>query len=310
LFVLALLYQWDSPHHFLYGWGWLAWPLAVAVQVWILCVMDEHEESQAAGWHVGSLLLLTAWLASEVQWQVGQSIAGAWSLAAAVSVPGLMALLVWKLRLKPQWPVPVHPLSYRGASLVLVLAQLGWLASLSVESPGDPSPFAYLPLLNPFDLAMLFALLIGGLSLLLLRRDEVMQVRGSLESWLPAYHLILGLFVFVITTAALVRGVHHLFGVSWHFETLTASDTVQTVLSIYWGLLGFFGMLLGTRRAWRGLWLAGAGFMALVVIKLFTVDLGNSGTIERIVSFIGVGVLLLVIGYFAPVPPREDGQAE
>ena len=45
--------------------------------------------------------------------------------------------------------------------------------------------------------------------------------------------------------------------------------------------------------------------MAVVVLKLFAVDLGNTGTVERIVSFIGTGLLLLVVGYFAPAPPRE-----
>jgi len=32
------------------------------------------------------------------------------------------------------------------------------------------------------------------------------------------------------------------------------------------------------------------------------VDLSGSGTVTRIVSFIGVGVLMLVIGYVAPMP--------
>ena len=40
--------------------------------------------------------------------------------------------------------------------------------------------------------------------------------------------------------------------------------------------------------------------MGLVVIKLFLVDLGNSGTIERIISFIGIGVLLLVVEILCP----------
>ena len=43
--------------------------------------------------------------------------------------------------------------------------------------------------------------------------------------------------------------------------------------------------------------------MALVVVKLFFVDLSNVGGIERIVSFMGVGVLMLIIGYVSPVPP-------
>jgi uncharacterized membrane protein len=41
----------------------------------------------------------------------------------------------------------------------------------------------------------------------------------------------------------------------------------------------------------------------MVVGKLFLVDLSNTGTVARIVSFVGVGVMLLVIGYAAPVPP-------
>ena len=47
-----------------------------------------------------------------------------------------------------------------------------------------------------------------------------------------------------------------------------------------------------------------------MLLKLFLNDLGNTGTVARIVSFIGVGVLLMVIGYVAPVPPkalREEG---
>ena len=46
--------------------------------------------------------------------------------------------------------------------------------------------------------------------------------------------------------------------------------------------------------------------MGVVVAKLFLVDLSHVGGIERIVSFIAVGVLMLVIGYFSPVPPRKE----
>lgn len=49
--------------------------------------------------------------------------------------------------------------------------------------------------------------------------------------------------------------------------------------------------------------------MTVVVIKLFLVDLANTGNFARVVSFLGVGVLLLVVGYFAPVPPRSETEA-
>lgn len=44
---------------------------------------------------------------------------------------------------------------------------------------------------------------------------------------------------------------------------------------------------------------------SLMEISLFLVELGNSGGVARVVSFIVVGLLLLVIGYFAPIPPKN-----
>ena len=34
------------------------------------------------------------------------------------------------------------------------------------------------------------------------------------------------------------------------------------------------------------------------------IDLSNAGGAERIIAFIAVGVLMLVVGYFAPLPPK------
>ena len=58
------------------------------------------------------------------------------------------------------------------------------------------------------------------------------------------------------------------------------------------------------RRKLRPFWITGAALMAIVVIKLFLIELSNSGGIARIASFIIVGVLLLLVGWFAPVPPK------
>lgn len=48
--------------------------------------------------------------------------------------------------------------------------------------------------------------------------------------------------------------------------------------------------------------------MGLVVLKLFMLDLAEHGSVERIISFIGAGVLLLVMGYFAPLPPASKSE--
>ena len=45
--------------------------------------------------------------------------------------------------------------------------------------------------------------------------------------------------------------------------------------------------------------------LGVVVAKLFLVELADRGTVSRIVSFMVVGVLMLAVGYFAPIPPRR-----
>ena len=68
-------------------------------------------------------------------------------------------------------------------------------------------------------------------------------------------------------------------------------------------MLALATMLTATRRASRGMWATGAVLLAVTIVKLFVVDLSRVGTIERIVSFVAVGLLTLVIGYFSPLPP-------
>jgi uncharacterized membrane protein len=85
---------------------------------------------------------------------------------------------------------------------------------------------------------------------------------------------------------------------------MLASQLVQASFSILWMLLALGAMVVATRRAIRVVWICGAALMGLVVAKLFVVDLSGIGTLERIVSFVGVGLLMLLIGYLSPVPPR------
>jgi uncharacterized membrane protein len=83
---------------------------------------------------------------------------------------------------------------------------------------------------------------------------------------------------------------------------LYASQFVQVMLSIVWTLSAFFLMHLAARRASKPLWSTGAMLLGVVILKLFVIDLSKVGDGARIVSFIGVGGLMLLIAYLAPLP--------
>ena len=310
LMLFSALVQLASKNHFLRELGWLAWPTAWAMQVFLLKVTDNYEKRLAGVWHFGSLILLTGMLAFEASWWTDQVASSAWAGAVATVVTGIMALMIWRCRERPAWPVPAHAVTYFNASLVLVAIQVISLMLMSINKPGNPDPFGYIPILNPFDLATLFAMLTAMLALAVIRLETGSSGVIANKDLLKPYQWMLAAAFFIMTTTALVRGVHHYTGVAWQSHTLFDSLVVQTSLSIYWGLLGFIGMIWGARRQRRSIWLTGAGFMALVIVKLFLVDLGNTGTVERIISFLGIGALLLVVGYFAPAPPRQANNDE
>ena len=110
-------------------------------------------------------------------------------------------------------------------------------------------------------------------------------------------------------TTILLRTVSHWAVVPYNVDAMAKSFVAQASLSIFWALLALAAMVYATRSARRPIWVVGAALMGVVVAKLFLVDLSAVGGIERIVSFIAVGVLMLVIGYFSPVPPRKPEAA-
>jgi uncharacterized membrane protein len=156
---------------------------------------------------------------------------------------------------------------------------------------------AYVPLANPLELASAFALLVVLRSLDALggaARPQPTAVRAA----------VVAAGAWFLATMAVARAVHHFDGVAYDLDSLSASTTFQSALSLVWGSAALGAMVAGARSRRRGVWLVGAALMGVVVAKLFLVDLGNTGTLARVISFLGVGLLLLVVGYFAPAPPR------
>lgn len=289
--------------------GGVAWPLAFAAH-FLLLRRHETQGSRYQYWvHAAGLWLLAALGSWEVAWGIDTLVAGraVWPIIGWALVPGalLTGLALGGLRIG--WPVAAHREAYLLAGAAPIAAFLGlWAFLVNFVSSGDPWPLPYVPILNPLDLAEIGAVLAVSLWFVEGRR---LGLRSVATAPLAAAYRLLAAAAFVWANAVLLRTLHHWAGVPFGLEAMLRSDLVQTALSIFWTLLAFAGMVVATQRGVRVVWLAGAGLMAIVVVKLFLIDLSNVGTIQRIVSFIGVGVLMLVVGYFSPVPPKAAGEA-
>jgi uncharacterized membrane protein len=207
------------------------------------------------------------------------------------------------------WPLHGHAEDYYwwAALPLAVLLYVGTLAAAFISS-GHTEPLPYVPLLNPTDLTLSL-----GLCVLLLWRRMIASAEPAIAQaqWLGDRKSLIagGALGFAIVNTMWFRLAHHLLGVGWNPEDLFDSYVVETGIAILWTLLALGLMLIARKRLQRGVWLAGAVLLGLVVLKLFFVDLSNAGGGERIVTFIAVGVLMLVVGYFAPLPPKSAGQS-
>ncbi|MHC8398493.1 DUF2339 domain-containing protein [Pseudomonas sp. MDT1-17] len=307
---LVLLAAWHSRYHPAANVGWLAWAAVFVVHFISLRRLAPMLPTRAlSSAHVLGCWLLIGVLALELRYGLLllSEQYNAWRWLGWAILPSLYLVLAAATRAWP-WPVSAYPREYRVyAAAPLALLMLGWFWLANVVSDGTAEPLPYVPLINPLELGLLFALF----GVYAWSRSTVTQLAIRNDYAEHATQLIAGASLFVFFTALVMRTAHHWGGVPFELEALLESMRVQAGLSIVWTLMALSLMIGGHLRHRREVWLIGAALIGVVVAKLFFVELSNRGGLARIVSFIGVGVLLLVVGYFAPLPPKRfDAVAE
>ncbi|MBF6042478.1 DUF2339 domain-containing protein [Pseudomonas sp. P154a] len=301
---VVLLAAWHSRYHPAASFGWLAWAAVFVVHFVSLKRLAPMLRVRALSTaHVLGCWLLIGVLALELRYGLLllSEQYNAWRWLGWAILPSLYLVLMAAPRTWP-WPVSAYPREYRlYAAAPLALLMLGWFWLANVVSDGTAEPLPYVPLINPLELGLLCALF----GVYVWSRSAVTQLAIRKDYAEHATQLIAGVSLFVFFTALVMRTAHQWGGVPFEFDALLESMLVQAGLSIVWTLMALSLMIGGHLRHRREVWLIGAALIGVVVAKLFFVELSNRGGLARIVSFIGVGVLLLVVGYFAPLPPKR-----
>jgi uncharacterized membrane protein len=304
--LIAVVVEVGVAAHPLADYGWIAWPLAFALHLAARARHDAEQPQFASLLHVLGLWIFAVIASWEVGWWLNDLVQGraVWPLIAWAFVPALVLAGLSTAALRARWPVSAQLAAYLALGAAPIAVYLAaWTLYANFSSDGNPAPLPYLPLLTPLDVAQFAVFVLIAYWLRVARSMGLLGALFANSAWLYA---AFGGTAFVWLNGVLLRTLHHWAGVPFRLDLMLRSVLVQTSLSIFWTVLALAAMAYATRRSLRALWFAGAALMTVVVAKLFLVDLSNIGGVERIVSFIGVGVLMLVIGYFAPVPPKAE----
>ncbi len=283
----------------------IPWLFSFAVWYWTLYQQERRPQSYLENLHIISFALVLWQVIIYCEHWVDYFISGAssWHFMLWGLLPAASLFLLQHDGEKLRWPVMAHQRTYRGKiGLLLVTVILAWILYSSLTHSAAMTPLPYLPIINPLDISVLIGL--GSIIYWFSHTDNLRFSDMTAHSQRLLYTAA-AVVVFIWLNAVLIRTFHHWFDVSLHFHAIYHSQVLQMALSIFWGLLALACMVIARQQSWRTIWIIGAILIAMVVVKLFFVDLANHDRVERIISFIAVGLLLLVIGYLAPIPPKH-----
>ncbi len=341
LFYAMLIFQLPQKYEFDYQWTTFHWPIfitlligwLVAGQLWLKTWHKKAELKRfdSASW-LGTGVIV---LAELVHYQVPDSDA---VMTILVPVAFMLAGLWWTQRhAVPQYSeeqsnTQSHTQSKAAASLlapswfdwhqalldsakIFVPITLGWAIFTNFTYDGVIWGLPYFPLFNLYDVT-LWLVVFYSLGVYLFRQPFGRQSKNLLTA-IPKNDMLLIVLALIglwIGSSMLVRTLHAFIGTPlWTGDLYDmtggawSSEQVQTGLTILWTLIALVATIIASRHGQHTLWFMGIGLLGVVVLKLVLVDLSQTEAIWRVISFLGAGSLILVIGYLAPLPPaRQD----
>jgi uncharacterized membrane protein len=154
----------------------------------------------------------------------------------------------------------------------------------------------YIPLLNALELRQFLYLAAAAMLLGTVSNERVRTI---------GLHYVLPFVAFLLLNNVAARSALYYFGERVSFGYMSGAPYFQGIIAILWGIASLGCVFGGKKYGGRPLWFMGAGLLALDILKLMTIDLRNSATVIRIFAFLLLGGFFLIIGWAAPLPPKN-----
>jgi uncharacterized membrane protein len=303
--VVLMLGQWFDLEESFAKWLWVVWPFSMLAMWWVLrWRVSAKKTGRAFAIHAITVALLLAQL---VQLSLRRLVSDeAWAIAGVGALLSALLLLFSRIdatKLAAWLRHDQQTQAYR----TLVPRALAWLVGMwfvfaCISDYGGVAISPFIPLLNPIDLSAAFALL----CLIAFSRSESFTALAVESKY---SRLALAGAGFLLLNTVLMRALSHYLGIGYDAASMMDSATAQTSFSLLWALTATVVMFIASKKALRAAWVVGAALLGIVVVKLFLIDLSTISALTRIISFVGVGLLMLLIGYLSPLPPaRAEGK--
>ncbi len=196
-------------------------------------------------------------------------------------------------RLLARAPLPLP--FWLGAGAVPILCVGIWFLACFFEKGNIQPP--YIPLFNYIEFG-----LVVSLACLFFWWQTLLSCLPSAKAERLHHPIVWYALIFLMLNISLARACAFWGGMEFSLSGALRDPIFQAALALFWGIGGISAMILGNKKGWRLLWLAGMSLMLLDIAKLFFIDLTRMETVWRIVAFMGVGLLLILVGGYAPLP--------
>ncbi len=256
--------------------------------------------------HVATYWLILCLLATEIHFYVSLLPWGMteWSFFIYIMGIVLVIFVLYWLQKSAINPMVRYKKLYWYSTLPLVAL----MVILSLEGnllDGKLTFWYYIPLINPLDEAGLFSI---AALVYVTRCIKALSRRPNERDQLIIKSLSAAIIVLSVCwfNGIILRALVDFEDIRWSVSSIMDSKLIQTTLSIVWTIVALIIMIFAHNRQSRINWLAGAIILAAVIAKLFLVDISNEDGLAKAISFIAVALLILIIGYFSPLPPKDQ----